>query len=89
MKVKGDLENANKTIATQLAFVRSEADRLCVAAGVAKLKDDATFDELKASIEENRVKLSASFKGGNSQEPGAGSATEKTASKATAFKAPK
>lgn len=43
------------------SFIRSEADRLCVALGVAPIKADATLAELKASIEENRVKMGHRF----------------------------
>lgn len=57
-----------------LAFVREEADRLCVASGEAKLKTDATLDELKASITTNRTKLAASIPaGGRSEGSAAGS----------------
>lgn len=90
-KLKVDLTAANQTIATQLAFVRQEADRLCVAAGVEKLPETATFDQLKASIEENRVKLAASFHGGHAHGSGEGSSQEGKVSalKASAFKAPR
>lgn len=51
-----------------LAFVREEADRLCVASGEAKLKVDASLDEMKASITTNRTKLTSSFPAGGRSE---------------------
>lgn len=72
-----------------LAFVRKEADRLAVAAGATKLADDATLEQLTASIEENRTKLDAAF-GGTATPAGAGSNTQPSAPKSNAsFKAPR
>jgi hypothetical protein len=86
-KLKTELTAAQAAATAQLAFVRSEADRLCVAAGATKLADDASFDQLKASIEENRVKLAAAF-GGKTDGPGAGSSEDGKAkvSKPSAYK---
>lgn len=70
----GDLVKVTGERDAAFAFVREEADRLCVASGEAKLKADATLDELKASIQTNRTKLSASIPaGGRSEDPSAGS----------------
>jgi hypothetical protein len=63
---------ADRTAA--FAFIREEADRLCIASGVEKVKSEATLDELKASITANRTKLTASIPaGGRSEESSAGS----------------
>lgn len=90
-KLKTDLAAATAASTAQLAFVRKEADRLAVAAGETKLADDATFEQLTASIEANRVKLSASFGGGKADGSGAGSSEENKAAapKSAAFKAPR
>jgi hypothetical protein len=70
----GDLVKVTAERDAAFSFVREEADRLCVASGEAKLKTDATLDELKASISTNRTKLSASIPaGGRSEDPTAGS----------------
>lgn len=61
------------------AFVRKEADRLCIATGTEKIKTEGTLDELTASISNNRTKLGASIPaGGRSEDPAAG--TGKSAS---------
>lgn len=87
-KAVSDLAAANATVTAQLAFVRKEGDRLCVAAGVEKLPEAATFAELTASIEANRVKLSAAFEGGTALGSMAGSGDQKqtSANKPSAFK---
>lgn len=52
---------AQADLTAALTFVRSEADRLCVAAGEAKLADTATLAEMQASIQKNRLKLADTF----------------------------
>lgn len=70
----GDLVKVTTERDAAFSFVREEADRLCVASGEAKLKTDATLDELKASIQTNRTKLAASIPaGGRSEGTSAGS----------------
>lgn len=90
-KLRTELEATRAASTAQLAFVRKEADRLAVAAGETKPADDATFEQLIASIESNRVKLSANFGGGRADGSGAGSSEENkaAASKSAAFKAPR
>lgn len=46
---------------TATEYVRKEADRLCMVLGVDKLKEDATFAELTASIDTNRGKVKETF----------------------------
>lgn len=83
--------DTNKALADKaLAFVRLEADRLCVASGQAVLAAEATFEALTASIEANRLTLSASLPTGgrsNSQETGSG--TSVAAPTSSAFKLPR
>lgn len=70
VKVKAERDAA-------FGFVRTEADRLCIAAGTAKLADTATLEELTASITTNRTKLTASIPaGGRSEGPAAGAGSE-------------
>jgi FtsZ-binding cell division protein ZapB len=87
-KAVTDLAAATDAMKTQLAYVRKEADRLSVAAGVAVLPETATFAELTASIDVNRDKLSAAFGGGKAQGTDAGTGDDKTATvhKASAYK---
>lgn len=66
-KTTADLAAAKLALTEQTTYVRKEADRLAVAAGVAKLPDTATFAEMTASIDANRVKLAAAFDGGRTQ----------------------
>ncbi len=83
-KAVADLAAANTAMTAQLTYIRTEANRLCVAANVAKLADTATFEELTASIDANRVKLQAAFGGGKAQDAAAGSGAEKVGTQATA-----
>lgn len=70
VKVKAERDAA-------FSFVRTEADRLCIAAGAPKLADTATLEELTASITTNRTKLTTSLPaGGRSEGPAAGSGSE-------------
>ena len=62
----GDTVALKTQLSAATSFIREEADRLCVAAGTAKLAEAATLDELKASIQANRTKLQASI-GGRSE----------------------
>lgn len=72
----GDLAKTTADRDAAFSFIREEADRLCVASGEAKLKADATLDELKASIQTARTKLSASIPaGGRSEGPASGNGT--------------
>jgi hypothetical protein len=53
-----------------LSFVRSEAERLAVAAGTEKPAADANLETLKASIESSRTKLNATLPvGGRAKDP--------------------
>lgn len=89
-QLKATAEEAKKSADLALAFIRAEADRLCVAAGAEKLPEAATFEVLTASIQTNRLKLADTFPAGgvaNSADAGQGSKVEvKTTS---AFKLPK
>lgn len=55
--LQAELTAAKEQATVALAFVRKEADRLSVAAGIAKPADDATLEVLTASIEAARTKL--------------------------------
>ena len=57
----GEVATLKQEKEAAFSFVRKEADRLCVAAGEAKLSDTATLADLEASIVKNRTKLSESI----------------------------
>lgn len=84
VKTKADLDTAKNEVAAQLTYIRKEADRLCVAASVEKLPETATFAELTASIDANRVKLSETF--GGSVPPTGKTGEAASAVKPSAFK---
>jgi uncharacterized small protein (DUF1192 family) len=71
-KLQEKLTLTEAALSEAVSVTRSEADRLCVASGSEKLPETATLADLRASIETNRTKLSATFSGGRSQEQSAG-----------------
>ena len=82
---------AQKLLATSaVAFVRTEADRLAVAAGLAKPAETADFSTLAASIGASRAKLADLPTGGATQGTGTGTGTgtgaKLEASSASSFK---
>lgn len=69
------------------AFVRTEADRLCVALGETKLPEDATLATLTESISANRLKMADKFPvGGVSLQLNNGSGAQKTTAQSSSFK---
>ena len=64
----GDLVKAEASLAAATSFLRDEADRLCVAVGVEKVKSDEGIPALTASISANRTKLSALIPAGGRSE---------------------
>ena len=66
-------------------FARTEADRLCLAAGVTPMAETASLTELTASISENRTKLADKFPTGGRSEP-QGSSAGAQAAPASSFK---
>lgn len=82
-----DLKETKDQLDAAVAFVRSEADRLAVAAGLEKPAADADLEAMKASITASKTKLTASIPvGGAAQGAQAGSGDAKAAVVPSSFK---
>lgn len=89
--LKASAETAQKQADEAIAFVRLEADRLCVAAGTEKLAETADFAALTASIKTNRSKMAEMFSGagaGNSEASASNQGTKEVKT-SSAFKLPR
>jgi len=73
-ELEASLKTTKETADAAVAFIRTEADRLAVAAGLTKPADDASLEDLTASIETARTKLRETVPVGG-KAPGANSET--------------
>lgn len=80
----GDAAKLSNELASAKAFLRLEADRLCVASGTPVLKPEATVAELSESITTNRVKLSAALGRSEGSATGTGTGMNRTTGSAVA-----
>lgn len=60
-EVQASLDETKASLDVALGFIRAEADRLAVAAGLEKPADTADFAALSASIDSSKAKLSATI----------------------------
>lgn len=87
-KLAADLTAEKATSAAMLSYIRTEADRLALAAGLTKPVETADLAALQASIDASRAKLSATLPvGGAANGAGSGSGTTpNAATSASSFK---
>lgn len=85
-EVQAKLDETKASLDVAVSFVRAEADRLAVAAGLDKPAAEADFAALSASIEASKTKLSASLPVGGVSQPATAAPGAKAATQAASFK---